>query len=133
MKKGKCNEFPSSRKPGERIRSWGIHRGHNCPVFIDFPEITKQMFVQIGLHLFHLFPRRVDVSLLEKKKKATNNNKKTPTKNKTKNGLKFIVVFPSWLLNYCRIPLAPSSSNWFVWKELPLCSSLWSSFLFFPP
>lgn len=37
-------------------------------MYIDFTEIRKQMFVEIGLSLLHLFPHRVDVSPLEKKK-----------------------------------------------------------------
>lgn len=36
-------------------------------MYIDFTEIRKQMFVEIGLSLLHLFPHRVDVSPLEKK------------------------------------------------------------------
>lgn len=46
---------------------WGFIGGHNCNLYIDFTEIRKQMFEEIGLSLLHLFPHRVDVSPLEKK------------------------------------------------------------------
>jgi len=61
-------------------------------MYIDFAEIRKQMFVEIGLSLFHLFPHRADVSLLENKKKMFLN----------------ALFFQRCLLSYCLIPLALS-------------------------
>lgn len=87
-------------------------------MYIDFTEIRKQMFVEIGLSLLHLFPHRVDVSPLEKKKPMFLN----------------ALFFQRCLLSYCLIPLALSFCKLVCLEEgYTFQAAYEASFFFFSP